>query len=208
MTLKGRWPRFQAKSHQFIVGRLLKVEQQQTHPFHLDWHQYAHILRNLSRVGRKTAHSENSHRKTSAFPEVFTGNRCFPEIQATCPFKARYQMLISIGLVFYVLHDSWAVPYGSEVVFNVMLNEIRTTTSTSQHELKTFERQRDANTINNKVSAQKRNRRTRQYFHRLLMIPRHLKRHLGGFFSCGRDWTRTTLPTREHHIYELNGMQH
>ena len=28
--------------------RALKVEQQQTHPFHLDWHQYAHILCNLS----------------------------------------------------------------------------------------------------------------------------------------------------------------
>ena len=42
---------------------LLKVEQQQTHPFHLDWHQYAHILRNLSRVDRKTAHSEAYHHK-------------------------------------------------------------------------------------------------------------------------------------------------
>ena len=42
-------------------------------PFHLGWHQYAHILRtlslslslylSLSRVGRKTAHSEASHHK-------------------------------------------------------------------------------------------------------------------------------------------------
>ena len=32
-------------------------------PFHLDWHQYAHILRNLSRIGRKTSHGEAAHRK-------------------------------------------------------------------------------------------------------------------------------------------------
>ena len=31
--------------------------------FHLDWHQYAHILRNPSRACRKIAHSETSHRK-------------------------------------------------------------------------------------------------------------------------------------------------
>ena len=37
-------------------------------PFHPDWHsQYAHILRNHSRVGRKTAHSEADHRKNETF---------------------------------------------------------------------------------------------------------------------------------------------
>ena len=30
-------------------------------PFYLDWQQHAHILLNLSRVGRKITHSEASH---------------------------------------------------------------------------------------------------------------------------------------------------
>ena len=36
-------------------------------PFHLDWHQSAHILRNFSRIGRKTSHGEASHRKNEPF---------------------------------------------------------------------------------------------------------------------------------------------
>ena len=51
----------------FFSDYILKVEQQQNTPFPVDWHQYAHILHNISRVDRKTSHSEASHHKNEPF---------------------------------------------------------------------------------------------------------------------------------------------
>ena len=64
---KGQVASISSMSATIFFFLLLKVEQQPTHPFHLDWHQYAHILRNLSRVGRKTSHREASQRKNEPF---------------------------------------------------------------------------------------------------------------------------------------------
>ena len=80
--LKGRWPRFQTRAATNIFSDYCRSSSSKPTPFHLDWHQYAHILHKFSRVGRKTTHcSEASH--LLAFQEVFTGNPCFSEIQAS-----------------------------------------------------------------------------------------------------------------------------
>ena len=68
-------------------------------PFHLDWYQYAHILCNHFCVGCKTSHSEASHRKNKPFQRFFTGNRCFSEIQVTCPLTWCNKFTISTAHV-------------------------------------------------------------------------------------------------------------
>ena len=54
LSLRGMWP-------------LFKVEQQQTHPLPSRLTSICTYLRNLSRVGRRTSHSESSHHKNEPF---------------------------------------------------------------------------------------------------------------------------------------------
>ena len=61
--LKGQVASISSKSATNFFFDYWRSSSSNPTPFHLDWHQYAHILRNLSQVSRKTAHSEASHPK-------------------------------------------------------------------------------------------------------------------------------------------------
>ena len=53
ISLKGQVASISSKSATTFFSNYWRVEQQQVHPIHLDWH--AHILCNLSCIGRKTS---------------------------------------------------------------------------------------------------------------------------------------------------------
>ena len=71
--LKGRWPQFQARAPpiSFLTNEGRAAAANPPPSIYIDIN--------------KTSRGIASHRKKLAFPEVFTGNRCFSEIQATCP---------------------------------------------------------------------------------------------------------------------------
>ena len=66
-SLKGQMTSISSKSAAKFLSDYWRSSSSKSTPFHLDWHQYAHVLCNLSQVGSKTSQSEAFHRKNEPF---------------------------------------------------------------------------------------------------------------------------------------------
>ena len=82
--IKGQVASISSKSATNFFSDYWRSSSSKPTHFHLDLHQYAHILRNLSRVGRKIAHSKASHLNIKPFRRFLIPCRRPKESMRSC----------------------------------------------------------------------------------------------------------------------------